>query len=141
MFKSILLAVDLNEPGSWTRALPAALEAAKATNGKLQVVTVAPDVNTEVAPFFPVDVNEQLLKKSTEELGAWVKKNIPAGVSAQPIVRQGNIYREILNAAEETGADLIVMAAHKPGIRDYLLGANAAHVVRHFPRSVLIVRG
>ncbi len=141
MFKSILLAVDLNEPGSWTRALPAALDAAKVTGGKLHVVTVAPDVNTQVAPFFPTDVNQQLLKKATEELGEWAKKNVPAGSSVKQLVGQGSIYREILNAAEETGADLIVMAAHKPGIRDYLLGANAAHVVRHFPRSVLIVRG
>ena len=140
MFKSILLSVDLNEPGSWARALPAALEAAKATGGQLHVITVAPDVNTQVAPFFDTDVNEQLLKKATEELNAWVKKNVPAGVSVKPIVAQGTIYREIQTAAEKIGADLVVMAAHKPGIRDYLLGANAAHVVRHFPRSVLIVR-
>jgi nucleotide-binding universal stress UspA family protein len=140
MFKNILLAVDLNEPGSWKRALPAALETAKVTGGELYVITVAPDVNTQVAPFFPTDVNQQLLKKATEELGAWVKKNVAAETPVKRIVGQGSIYREILNAAEETGADLIVMAAHKPGIRDYLLGANAAHVVRHFSRSVLIVR-
>jgi hypothetical protein len=59
MFKSILLPIDLNEPGSWARALPAALEAAKVTGGKLHVVTVAPDVNTQVAPYFPTDVNLQ----------------------------------------------------------------------------------
>jgi nucleotide-binding universal stress UspA family protein len=141
MFKSILLPIDLNEPGSWARALPAALEAAKVTGGKLHVVTVAPDVNTQVAPYFPTDVNQQLLKKATEELSAWVKKNVPAGTAVKQLVRQGGIYREILNAAKETGADLVVMASHKPGVRDYLLGANAAHVVRHFSHSVLIVRG
>ena len=140
MFKSILLSVDLNEPGSWARALPAALEASKITGAQVHVITVAPDVNTQVAPFFPTDVNQQLHKKATEELGAWVKKNIPAGTTVKQIVAQGSMYREILTAAEQTGADLVVMAAHKPGIRDYLLGANAAHVVRHFPRSVLIVR-
>ncbi len=140
MFKSILLAVDLSEPGSWTRALPAALETAKVTGGKLHVITVAPDVNTQVAPFFPTDVNQQLHKKATEELGTWVKKHIPAGTAVKQIVAQGSIYREILTAAEQVGADLVVMAAHKPGIRDYLLGANAAHVVRHFLHSVLIVR-
>jgi len=140
MFKSILLSVDLGEPGSWVRALPAALEASKVSGSKLHVITVAPDVNTQVAPFFPTDVNQQLHKKATEELGAWVKTNIPADTTVKQIVAQGSIYREILTAAEKTGADLVVMAAHKPGIRDYLLGANAAHVVRHFPRSVLIVR-
>lgn len=140
MFKRILLSVDLNEPGSWTRALPAALQASKVMGAKLHVITVAPDVNTQVAPYFPADVNRQLKQKATEDLDAWVKKNIPAGTAVTQIVAQGSIYREILTAAESVGADLVVMAAHKPGIRDYLLGANAAHVVRHFSRSVLIVR-
>jgi len=140
MFKNILLAVDLNEPGSWRRALPAALEILKAGGGTLHVVTVAPDVSTQVAPFLPSDIAQRLLQKATEELGAWVAKNVPAGTAARQIVAQGSIHREILNAAEKAGADLVVMAAQKPGIRDYLLGANAAHVSRHFPRSVLIVR-
>lgn len=140
MFKSILLAVDLNEPGSWARALPVALEVTRATGGKLHVVTVAPDVDMQVAPYFPADVNQQLHKKATAELGAWGKQNVPSGTAVELIVAQGSIYREILNAAARTGADLIVMAAHKPGIRDYLLGANAAHVARHFSRSMLIVR-
>ena len=140
MFKNILLAVDLNEPGSWAKALPAALHTAQATGATLHVITVAPDVHTQVAPFLPADINRQLLQKATQELGAWVAQNIPAGTSVKQIVGQGTIYREILNAAEKTGTDLIVMAAHKPGIRDYLLGANAAHVSRNFARSVLIVR-
>jgi nucleotide-binding universal stress UspA family protein len=140
MFKNILLAIDLTEPGSWARALPAALEAAKITGAKLHVVTVAPDVNAQVAPFFPNDVNERLRQKATDELAAWVKKNVPSATTVHQIVGQGSIYREILSAAKETSADLVVMAAHKPGIGDYLLGANAAHVARHFPRSVLIVR-
>jgi nucleotide-binding universal stress UspA family protein len=38
-------------------------------------------------------------------------------------------------------ADLIVMASHKPTVTDYLLGANAAHVVRHAGCSVMVVRG
>ena len=140
MFNSILLSVDLKEPGSWARALPAALQASKVMGAKLHVITVAPDVNTQVAPYFPADVNRQLKQKAAEDLDAWVTKNVPAGTAVTQIVAQGSIYREILTAAEGVGADLVVMAAHKPGIRDYLLGANAAHVVRHFPRSVLIVR-
>jgi nucleotide-binding universal stress UspA family protein len=140
MFTNILLAVDLNEPGSWARALPAALEARKVASAKLHVITVAPDVNTQVAPYFPADVNVKLQQKAAESLDAWIKKNVPAGTKATPIVGQGSIYREILTAAERIGADLVVMASHKPGIRDYLLGANAAQVVRHFPHSVLIVR-
>lgn len=38
------------------------------------------------------------------------------------------------------GADLIVMASQRPELKDYLLGPNAARVVRHAEQSVLVVR-
>ena len=55
-------------------------------------------------------------------------------------MRNGTIYDEILAVADEIGADLIVMASHRPALRDYLLGPNAARVVRHAKQSVLVVR-
>ena len=42
--------------------------------------------------------------------------------------------------ADETNADLIVMASHRPELKDFLLGPNAARVVRHANCSVLVVR-
>ena len=42
--------------------------------------------------------------------------------------------------AKEIGADLIVMGSHRPELADYLLGANAAKVVRHADCSVMVVR-
>ncbi|MEP3300223.1 MAG: universal stress protein, partial [Pseudoruegeria sp.] len=37
-------------------------------------------------------------------------------------------------------ADLIVIGAHRPDFKDYLLGPNAARVVRHSECSVYVVR-
>ncbi|MGE0357762.1 MAG: universal stress protein [Burkholderiales bacterium] len=141
MFKDVLLAIDLNEPGSWKRALPAALELCKADAATLHVITVMPSIDPSISPYFPEDANRKMLKRAADELRAFVAKEVPAGVRTQDIVAQGSIYREILTAAEEVGADIVVMASHKPDVTDYLLGANAAHVVRHCPRSVMVVRG
>ncbi len=47
---------------------------------------------------------------------------------------------EILRVAREIEADLILLAAHRPELKDFLLGPNAARVVRHFDGSVLVVR-
>jgi len=33
-----------------------------------------------------------------------------------------------------------VLASHRPDLKDYLLGPNAARVVRHADRSVFVVR-
>ncbi len=140
MFKDILLALDLNEPASWKRALPAALEVCRASSAALHVITVLPEIGPRVSPFFPADANKKMLEAAASDLRKFVKENVPAGMRVQDIVAQGTIYREILAAAGKIGADLIVMASHKPGVKDYLLGANAAYVVRHCPRSVMVVR-
>jgi nucleotide-binding universal stress UspA family protein len=141
MFKNVLLAIDLNEPSSWARALPAALEVCKPSAAALHVIYVAAEVNIQVASFFPEGANERLLEQAVADLKAWIGKHVPAGAGAQPMIAQGNIYRGIMDAAEKIRADLIVMASHKPHLSDYLLGANAAHVVRHAGCSVMVVRG
>lgn len=141
MFRNVLLAIDLGEPGSWARSLPAALEICRASSARLHVVTVANEVNAQVASFFPPDANQKLRAQATADLDAWLREHVPADVPADRLVGQGNIHRGILAAAEKAAADLIVMASHKPAIRDYLLGAHAAHVVRHAPCSVMVVRG
>lgn len=141
MFKNVLLAIDLTEPSSWARALPVALEICKSSPAALHVTTSAAEVNVQVATFFPADANEKLLTQAAADLQAWMREHVPAGIEAHRIVGQGTVYREILAAAEKVNADLIVMASHKPTITDYLLGANAAHVVRHAACSVMVVRG
>ena len=141
MFKDILLAVDLSEPGSWKRALPAALELCMASSAALHVISVLPAIDPRVSSYFPADANRKMLAEVADDLRGFVKQHVPAGVKVQDIVAQGKIYQEILAAAERIGADLVVMASHRPGVGDYLLGANAAHVVRHCPRSVMVVRG
>lgn len=141
MFKKVLLAVDLNEPGSWKRALPAALELCGTDKATLHVITVMPGIDPSISPYFPEDANRKMLETAAEDLRRFVKENVPREVKAKAIVAQGSIYRQILDAAERVDADVVVMASHKPDVTDYLLGANAAHVVRHCPRSVLVVRG
>jgi nucleotide-binding universal stress UspA family protein len=42
--------------------------------------------------------------------------------------------------AEKAGADLVVVGSHRPAMKDYLLGTNAARVVRHARCSVLVAR-
>jgi nucleotide-binding universal stress UspA family protein len=140
MFKDVLIAIDLAEPGSWARALPVAVQICKDWSARLHVVTVAAEVNMQVASFFPGDANERLLEQTATELQNWIREHVTAGIEVHRLVGQGSIHREIIAAAEKANADLIVMASHKPAARDYLLGANAAHVVRHAACSVMVVR-
>ncbi len=65
---------------------------------------------------------------------------IGEGRSFKVAVADGTIYVGILDLAANIEADLIIMASHRPEMRDYLLGANAAKVVRHAKCSVMVVR-
>ena len=62
------------------------------------------------------------------------------GAKKNLMIAQGTIYEEIIRAGDEISADLVIVAAHRPSLQDYLLGPNATRVVRHFKRSVLVVR-
>ena len=48
----------------------------------------------------------------------------------------------LLQAADDVGADLIVMASHVPGVAEnvHLLPNNGGSVASHFKRSVMIIR-
>ena len=69
-----------------------------------------------------------------------VADQVPESVNVRHIVGEGTIYKTIIETADRVGADLIVMGANRPELQDYLLGPNAARVVRHSLRSVLVVR-
>lgn len=142
MFKNILLPIDLNDRNSWQSALPKAVDLCRQHGAKLHVVTVVPDIfQGHVAPYFPEGYEDELIQRTDEALRKLIREQVPDTVEAEDSVAHGSIYHEILAAAEKVGANLIVMASHRPEIRDYLIGPNAAKVVRHANCSVLVVRG
>ena len=51
-----------------------------------------------------------------------------------------DLDRSLLGAAEDTGADLIVMASHVPGLPEHLFASNAGAVASHAKVSVFVVR-
>jgi len=142
MFKAILLPIDLAHPSSWQRALPVALDLAKFNSAKLHVFSVIPDFGMPiVGSFFPPNFEKNAMAETEKALAAFVAKNIPAELEATSRVRHGTVYKEIVSTADSLYCDLIVMASHRPESKDYLLGPNAARVVRHANQSVFIVRG
>lgn len=139
MYKEILLSVDLEDDNSWRKALPTAVEYAKAFGSRIHVVTVVPEFGL-VRQFFPDNYENQLKDSVRAKLHEFTAEKIPGEIVCRHIIAHGTIYEEINKAAEQINADLIIMASHRPELGDYLLGPNAARVVRHSKRSVLVVR-
>lgn len=141
MFKSILLPIDLASEASWKKPLELAVELARDRGGMLHVVSVLPDFGMSVVgSYFDKDFEGAALKDMSGQLKAWASRNVPEGIKADVHLAHGSIYDEIMRLADKLGCDAIVLAAHRPELRDYLLGPNAARVVRHAKQSVLVVR-
>ena len=140
MSRKILMPIDLNAPSSWVKPLAEA-QLMLARGGELHVVSVLPDFGLSmVGAFFQAGFEQTALHQFGEALRSWVKQNVPGAIDVHPHILHGNIYDEILKAADKLEVDLIIMAAHRPEARDYLLGPNAARVVRHAKQSVYVVR-
>jgi nucleotide-binding universal stress UspA family protein len=60
------------------------------------------------------------------------------GASAEVIT--GHAARAILDWVHDHDVDCIVIASHRPGMQDLLLGSTATHVVRHARCAVHVVR-
>ncbi len=141
MFQNILLPVDLNQESSWQKALPTAVEYCNAFGAALHVMNVVPDFGSAlVGSYFPEGFEKKSLEGAREQLHDFVGQHVPDGVAVQHVVGYGTVYEEILRVAREIEADLILLAAHRPELKDFLLGPNASRVVRHFDGSVLVVR-
>lgn len=140
MYKAIMLPIDLEHESSWQKAIPVARALAETFGAKLHVVTVAQDIrNAVVSQYFPKDYEEQLVRHAAEKLSALVAREMPDAEVTEHVAI-GQVYREIVRAAEDNACDLIVMASHRPELSDLLIGPNADHVARHTTASVMIVR-
>lgn len=141
MYKKILLGIDLNSEASWTASLETALVMCRTFDASLHLVHVMADVPEAVVKLYlPDDNTEKLTQQFTAMLDAFVDKYIPKEFEATVHLRKGNIYTGILETAEKVEADLIIIGSHRPTMSDFLLGPNAARVVRHAECSVLVVR-
>lgn len=143
MFRTIVVPVDLEEESSWHKALPVAIDYARHAAAELHVITVVPDNMlrmTVVAQLIPEDYEEKLRSDASERLSRLLETTVPDDMTVQRAVRLGSIYKEIIRYARDNRADLIIMAAHRPELSDYLLGPNAAQVVRHADCSVWSIR-
>src|SRR5256885_3789434 len=124
MYKTILLPVDLAEPGRAKPALSAALMMMGQMEGTIRFVNVLPLTPVMLAEYVPPDFEVQQRKASEDALAIVVKETDLPPERVSWTVRQGGIYQEILEEANAIGADLIVMSSHRPqkhAVRTYFL--------------------
>jgi nucleotide-binding universal stress UspA family protein len=141
-FKHILVATDFSECSE--RAVDLALELAQKFEAQLTLLHSwdAPAYAYSGGLYVQVDIVTPIeeaavaqLDKATLEL----KRRMP---NVKSVIRSGAPWEEILSAASELHADLIVLGSHgRRGLNRALLGSVAEKVVRMATVPVLTTHG
>lgn len=143
MIKNVLCAVDVTDAEQEKRVLQRAAKLAEIEGAQLDLVTVVPDYGLSVVgTFFDADHHETAVTEAKARLNQIAETELgkDANAKVRHVVATGKAYEQILKTAEGSKSDLIVIGAHAPDLSDFLLGPNAARVVRHANCSVYVVR-
>jgi universal stress protein A len=134
-FNKIVCPVDFDQTS--LPALRSASELARQHNATLYLLHVVKvPRGPEVAS--PFGKTETAAQTRLERVG---HQNLQRGTRYELIVMMGDPGVQILQLANQLGADLIVMASHgRKGITRLVLGSVEEHVVREAPCPVLTVK-
>ncbi len=140
--KCILCPVDFSETSD--QALAYATELARQFQAGIKLLHVIQ------LPAHPMDTNDLMPLEDFEteyaarfqaQLEGLVQRERDKGVEVEGLQTTGIPHDEIIHAAEELNADLIVMGTHgRTGLAHFLIGSVAERVVRMSPLPVLTVR-
>lgn len=136
MYKKIMVPVEMGQLEKGEKILVKAMELLD-TGGEIVLVNIAENIPGYLTIDLPSDFISTSVKEAEERLNELATK---LGLVPHVVVRVGSPAREIIAAAEELGADLIIIASHRPNLSNYLLGSTADRVVRHATCSVLVDR-
>ncbi|MBO9445416.1 universal stress protein [Ruegeria sp. R14_0] len=137
MFSHIMIPVDIHLPPEIRKALDVAAQMAKWQQAKVTIVSVTGTQPGDVAQSGTAVSAElqTIVDQLSEQSGADVEaRNIHSVDVAAEV--DGDLTR----AAEEIGADLIVVGTHAPRITDHIFSSHAGYLAKHAKVSVFVVR-
>lgn len=135
MYTHILVPVSFDQDRDSNGAIDVA-RTLSAGEAKITLVHVIEQVPGFAAAYLPPDfVTKQraATEKDLADLAAGIDK-------AETAVLSGHAGRTLVDWSNENGVDCIVIASHRPGMQDLLLGSTAAKVVRHAQCAVHVLR-
>lgn len=158
MFTRILVAVDSDEIADAVVATASGL--AQPLNARVALLHVV-DSAEVIAPLAAatepaglgvpslataanVELTEQLIddqERSGETLVQQLVKRLPAGIDAEPLLREGAPAETIVATAQEWQAGLIIIGTHgRGGLERLVVGSTAEAVLRAATCPVLTIR-
>lgn len=135
MYSNILVALSL-EHGISEQALATA-RALASEGGKISAVHVHEPPNKQIMYYMEEGVVQKSFKKAKSKL----LDRLRGEADVVPLMLESqSAGRAITEYANKNGIDCIVLASHKPGMKEFFLGSTAALVVRHARCTVHVMR-
>jgi len=135
MYRNILVPVSFEADRNAAAAVEIA-QALREDGGKITLLHVMEHLPAYATEFLPADHQES----ARDEIRKGLAEMIGDVSDCIVEVVEGHSARTILDRAEAENSDCIVIASHRPGMQDYLLGSTAARVVRHAACAVHVIR-
>jgi nucleotide-binding universal stress UspA family protein len=146
MYRHILIPTDGSELAG--RAVHHGLALAKAVGAKVTAVTVEASFDVYTVPASKVHEMSEAFAEHAERVKAHAQKILDrvaeqaraAGVPCDIAqIEEDHPYEAIIEAAEQRGCDLIIMASHgRSGIAAIVLGSVTTKVLTHTKIPVLV---
>ncbi|NND70348.1 MAG: universal stress protein [Rhodothermales bacterium] len=137
MFNTIAVPFDLAHIDKQAKAISAAADLAKHFGASLTLVGVTSTTPSETA-HNPEEFARKLAEYAATQSDKFgIRFDTHSTVSVDVTI---DLEKKLDTAIHEIGADLVVMASHEPGFRDYLFRSHSGNLATHTDLSVLIIR-
>lgn len=142
-FKTILLATDFSETSQM--AADYALDLARSFDARLVVLHVINEP-VDLRGFYVPHISFEQLEKEIETgaaqmLESFCREKLGESGNYETVIVTGVPFEEILKAADEHAADLIVIGTHgRTGLDHLIFGSTAERVVRSASCPVMTIR-
>jgi len=139
--REILVPTDFSEQSNF--ALKYARSVATRFHARITLCYVLKPLNLPDGGFYPYPVVPGQAARVAEKMitRAWEREKSHQTPRWRPLVREGVPHQEIIRAAIELKADLIILATRgRHGIAHAIFGSTAENVIRLAPCPVLVLR-
>lgn len=137
MYKSIMVPIDFAHANDIQRGLNVACDLAQHYGAELCIVGV-----TATAPTFSARSPREMATK-LDALAETLTDRHGIPVTTKTVISHDpavDLEENLVTAAREMSADLVVMSSHKPGIIDIFFAPHSTTFAAHTELSVFIVR-
>ena len=137
--KKILVAIDFLDCS--INALAHAVSIAEKAGADIEMVWVnMPDNSKEIFKCDPETLLVEVEKRFHELIEDFSPEMDKGKMTFK--VKDGKVYREIVNESEEYGADLIIVGTHgSSGFEEFWIGSNANKIVSAIDKPIITIRG